>query len=177
MISDWPHAPVHKLTEKGAYMVTCGTYKKKNYLDDPNRLDFFQETLFTLAEEFNWQLQAWAILSNHYHFVAISPDNPVTLKSYLSKLHSVTARRLNECDDSSGRRVWYQYYDTHITYEKSYFARLNYVHKNPVHHNVAKMAANYKWCSAFWFTQHSNSTFRKTVESFKIDTVNVYDDY
>lgn len=28
-MSDWPHAPVHKLKEKGTYMVTAGTYKKQ----------------------------------------------------------------------------------------------------------------------------------------------------
>jgi hypothetical protein len=27
-MSDWPHSPVYRLAEAGAYMVTCGTYLK-----------------------------------------------------------------------------------------------------------------------------------------------------
>jgi len=28
---NWPHAPLHRLTEKGTYMVTAGTYRKDHF--------------------------------------------------------------------------------------------------------------------------------------------------
>ncbi len=73
--SAWHHAPVHWLEEQGIYMVTAGTLQKKPFFRTPNRLDLLQERLFTYAQEFGWQLQAWAVFSNHYHFVAASPEN------------------------------------------------------------------------------------------------------
>ena len=176
-MSDWPHAPVHRLEEKGTYMVTCGTYQKKHYLTDSGRLNLVQDKLFELTNEYEWKLQAWAILSNHYHFIAISPEDVKSLKTMISRLHTETAKELNHQDDALKRRVWYQYYDSRITYQKSYLARLNYVHQNPVKHGIAKNASDYQWCSACWFEQTANSAFKKTVESFKVDKLNVYDDF
>ncbi|MEI7852059.1 MAG: transposase [Kiritimatiellales bacterium] len=158
-------------------MVTCGTYQKCHHLNTASRLTFVQETLFETAEEFGWHLQAWAILSNHYHFIAASPANPEPLSKMLSKLHTVTAIRINKEDNCPGRKIWYQYFDSHITYQNSYFARLRYVHYNPVHHTVAHNAENYPWCSAAWFSRSAGSAFYKTIQGFKTDAVNVTDPY
>ena len=116
-------------------------------------------------------------MSNHYHFVAVTPDEPKSLRDLVAKLHAQTARRLNEWDRTPGRRVWYQFYDSHITYERSYFARLKYVHENPVHHGLIAAASNYRWCSAAWFEREAGSAFQKTIASFRIDQVNVMDPY
>jgi hypothetical protein len=56
--SDWPHAPAHRLGEKGAYMVTAGAYNKYPFLNSPGRLDLALNLLFNCALEFGWQLQA-----------------------------------------------------------------------------------------------------------------------
>jgi hypothetical protein len=89
-MNDWPHAPIHRVSEQGAYMVTCGTYLKTHHLHSPDRLDLVRCRLFEYAQEFGWDLQAWAILSNHYHFVALSPENAMSLATMLSKLHTKT---------------------------------------------------------------------------------------
>ena len=111
-MTNWPHAPLHHLVEQGAYMVTCGTYLKQHHLNSSERLNFFRDLLFICSQEFGWQLQAWAILSNHYHWVGISPDNPGSLKKLVSKLHTLSARQLNQWDSTPGRKVWFQYYDS-----------------------------------------------------------------
>jgi putative transposase len=116
-------------------------------------------------------------MSNHYHFIASSPPDAATLKIMLSHLHTVSARELNLRDGSPGRRVWYNYYDSRITYQTSWLARLKYVHNNPVHHDVVKNAELYEWCSAAWFTHAASNAFVKTVHALKIDRVRVYDEY
>ena len=77
---NWPHAPKHWLFEPGTYMVTAGTFHKLPHLSTPERLDFFGERLFTCSAEFGWQLRAWSVLSNHYHFVAVSPPDSRTMR-------------------------------------------------------------------------------------------------
>jgi putative transposase len=54
---------------------------------------------------------------------------------------------------------------------------LKYVHNNPVHHGVVPVAENYNWCSAGWFNKHAVPAFRRTIESFKIDNLKVFDDF
>lgn len=83
---------------------------------------------------------------------------------------------LNELDDAPGRMVWYRCWDTHITHEKSYLARLAYVHKNPAKHLDVE-PENYPFCSAHWFMTLADRSFYETVMSFKVDRVNVIDDF
>ena len=158
-------------------MVTAGTYLKLPHLNSAERLDLFLQSLFDCSAEFRWDLRAWAILANHYHFVAVSPTEANTLRKFLGKLHMQTAKQLNTWDNTLGRRVWFQYWDSHITFERSYLARLNYVHHNPVHHGIAAVAEDYKWCSASWFAHNASSAFVKTVNGLKIDKINVPDDF
>ena len=66
---------------------------------------------------------------------------------------------------------------TALTFEKSYLARLNYVHQNPVKHRLVRRAADYRWCSAAWFERTATVAQVKTIYSFKIDRVKVEDDY
>ena len=112
------------------------------------RLDFFQDCLFKCASEFGWNLRAWAVLANHYHFVAASPPDPRTLRKFLGKLQMQTAKQLNHWDNTPGRKVWFQFWESHITLERSYLARLNYVHHNPARHGIVPLADNYKWCGS-----------------------------
>jgi putative transposase len=113
-MNDWPHSPPHRLSEQGAYMVTCGTYEKAHFLNTSERLNMLRGLFFGCLEEAGWILHAWALLSNHYHFIASSPADPSSLRRALSKLHTLSARELNRQDDRPGRKVWFQYFDTHI---------------------------------------------------------------
>jgi putative transposase len=176
-MKNWPHAPKHWLFEPGVYMVTAGTYQKIPHLNSPARRDFFLESLFAYAGEFQWSLRAWAVPANHYHFIALSPPDPKTLRKFIGKLHMKTAQELNRQDASPGRKVWFQFWDSHITFEKSYLARLHYVHSNPVKHGVAELAENYRWCSAAWFARNASPAFVQTVKSFKTDQLAVPDDF
>jgi putative transposase len=174
---DWPHAPVHRLESEGTYIVTAGTYRKECFFNSSERLQLVHDALLTLAGEFGWQLQAWAALANHYHFVAISPNSAASMREFLGKLHMTTAKELNRMDGMAGRRVWFQYWDSQITYERSYLARLQYVHTNPVHHGIVRVATEYPYCSARWFERTAVESFRKMVSSFKTDRIKVVDDF
>lgn len=156
-------------------MVTGATYLKRHVLTNPSRLSFFNDMLFELARRHEWMLQAWAIFSNHYHFVAYSPEDPRTLRPFISTLHTLSAREFNRLDGTPGRRVCYQYYDSKITYQRSYMARLRYVHENPVHHGLVRDAARYPWCSAAWFERHASRAMQRTIQSFRVDRIGVFD--
>ncbi len=75
--------------------------------------------------------------------------------------------RLNRADNAPGRRVMYEFWDTHLTFEKSWLARLNYVHQNAVKHGLVPVANQYPWCSAPWFESNVRSSFVKSVYSFQ----------
>jgi len=174
----WPHAPPHFLIGNGTFMVTGSTYQKFLYFNSRKRLRFLHNLLHTTAEENGWLMEAWAIMGNHYHWVGKSPQSGAeNLGAWTGKVHRESAMFLNELDKTPGRKVWHNYRETRLTFEKSYFARLHYVIENPVKHGLVKIAADYPWCSAAWFSQHSSLAFQKTVASFRIDQVKIEDDF
>jgi putative transposase len=174
---DWPHAPVHRLSEHGIYFVTAGTLHKKRLFDTPAKLDLLERMLLSLAKKCVWQIEAWAVLVNHYHIIARGAPDSAPMQEFLRELHSRSAIELNRMDGVEGRTVWHNFRDTRLTYQYSYLARLNYVHRNAVKHGLVPVANQYPWCSAAWFERTASPAQVKTIYKFKTDEVNVEDDF
>jgi putative transposase len=180
MIDDsnfWHHRPVHVFEPNTMYLITAGTLHKRHFFHHSTRLQLLQSALFEVIDAYGWKLQAWAVFSNHYHFIAQSPVDARVLRPMIQRLHSQTARQVNRLDGTRGRKVWFQYWDTCLTYEKSYYARLNYVHNNPVKHQLVSAAWRYPFCSAAWFKDNAEPSYRRKVESFRYDQVKIKDDF
>jgi putative transposase len=64
-------------------------------------------------------------------------------RRFVRHLHRELALRLNRIDTTPGRRVMYEFWDTHLTFEKSWLARLNYVNQNVVKHGLVSLANQY----------------------------------
>ena len=176
-VKDWPHAPVHRLDSPGIYMVTGGTFHKQHFFKTAAALDLVENTLLTLSKRYEWNLEAWSVFVNHYHFIARGYPEAAALDRFVKHLHAETARKLNEVEHYEGREVWHNFWDTKLTYERSYFARLNYVHQNPVRHGLVTLANQYQWCSASWFERTASPASVKTIYSFKTDKLKIADDY
>ena len=168
---------MHRLSEHGTYIVTAGTYQKEHWFKGADRLDMLESGLLRVMKNSGWRLEAWAIFSNHYHFVAHAEAGATPLGTAIKQLHGATAREVNRRDGAAGRTVWHNFWDTELTFEKSYLARLNYVHQNPVKHGLAAVACQYRWCSAAWFERTATRAQVDTIYRFKIDKLNVQDDY
>lgn len=172
----WPHAPTHHISDKGTYLVTAGTYYRKSHFNSCQRLSYLESELLSKAVQYGWQLEAWAVFSNHYHFVAHNTgDDPDSLTAFLTHLHADTARELNAQDASPKRKLWYNFRESKLTFQKSYLARLNYVHQNAVWHKLVPLASLYRWCSAAWFERTASLAQVRTIYSFKTDRVKVDD--
>ena len=176
----WPHAPEHRLSERGTYFVTASTYLRSHHFAGKTRLAVLHRGLLKVAANFGWQLEAWAVFSNHYHFVAHSPadeDSAKNLSRMLGLLHEKTARWINRLDSARNRKVWHNFRETRLTYEKSYLARLNYTHQNPVKHGLVPVANQYPWCSARWFERTATPAQIKTIYRFKTSQLKLPDDF
>ncbi len=176
----WPHAPTHQLAQGGTFIVTAGTYLKAHHFRGAARLRVLHRGLLTVAREFGWRLEAWAVFSNHYHFVGHSPsDQPdaTNLSGMLNELHTKTATWINRLDKEPGRQVWHNFWETRLTYPKSYLARLNYVHQNAVKHGLVAVANAYPWCSAAWFERTASVAMVKTIYRFKTERLDVLDEF
>jgi putative transposase len=176
----WPHAPLHQLSTRGTYFVTASTHLKAHHFRRRERLRVLHRGLHKVAQDFGWRLEAWSVFSNHYHFIGHSPEqapDASNLADMLSVLHVKTSGWVNRLDHTSGRQVWFNFRETRLTFQRSYLARLNYVHQNPVRHGLVPVANQYPWCSAAWFERTASPAMVKSIYRFKTDQLQVADDF
>lgn len=173
----WPHRPPHFFVPYTMYMVTASTLYKQRLFHDDQRRTLLHDSLLEVAQAFDWKLQAWAVFSNHYHFIGQSPSDATTLRRLIQRLHSQTSRLLNRMDGMQGRQVWFQFWDTCLTNERSYYARLNYVHNNAVKHGLVQQASQYPYCSAAWFQANANRNMQTLIEQTPYDSITIDDEY
>ena len=177
----WPHAPVHQLSESGTFIVTAGTYRKEHFYSGRKRVKGLHGGLLKYAAIHGWQLEAWAVFPNHYHFVAHSPegteDGAQSLSTFLADFHQHASSWVNGLDGQQGRKVWHNFWETRLTYQKSYLARLNYVHQNAVKHGLVPVANQYPWCSAPWFERTATDAQVNTIYSVKTNRLKILDDF
>jgi len=171
------HRPAHRFQPHGAYIVTAGIYGKRHILSASELKSAVCANMAALAEQYGWQLQAWSVWSNHYHFVALAPEDATTLKALTRTLHSQTAIAANRLHRTPGRRVWYQYWDSCIDSDRAYYERLKYVHLNPLKHGWEDEPEAYPFCSYGWFLDGAESATRKRVASAREENVQIYDDF
>jgi len=176
-IKDWPHAPIHRIDSDGIYMVTGATLHKEHFFTSSEKLSLLERELLSLAKQYQWQLEAWAAFVNHYHLVARGCPDASRLDDFLKHLHSNAARQVNQLDDTAGRQVWYNFWDSKLTFQRSYLARLNYVHQNAVKHGLVRVANQYPWCSASWIERTASPAAAKTIYNFKPEKLKIADDY
>ncbi len=171
------HTPPHLFRPNAHYILTAATYHKNLYFHTPDRKSILLQTLLSEGERTGWRFEAWAILPNHYHFIAQAPNDAATLSKLLQAVHSKTAIALNRLDHTPGRKVWYQYWDTCIADDNAYHARLKYVHENLAKHGLTQDAFTYPWCSMHWFQETAQSEHRKQVLESTPDALNIPDNF
>ena len=175
--TDWHHAPPHRFIAGSTYMITGGTLYKQHFFAKGQSLKILETLLFETAKSFGWTLEAWALLSDHYHLIAIAEEAARELSRWIQRLHSLSSEAINGIDGCRGRQVWYQYWDKCLTFEASYWARLNYVTNNPVKHGLVDTALNYPFCSATSIELWWPSAMRRKLKSFKYDQIKERDDF
>ena len=76
----YPHNPPHYFVPNAMYMVTGAILHNQHLLIENRRKELVLHTLLECAALLGWNLQAWSILNNHYHFIAEAPENAIEFK-------------------------------------------------------------------------------------------------
>jgi putative transposase len=119
------------------------------------------------------------ILDNHYH-ILIKSKKGKDIPELFRKIHSKSAVLLNKMiADKEGKhtKVWYNYWDTCIREEESYYKRLNYIHINPVKHKYVEKLEDYKFSSYNYYAERSNDWINNILREYPVDNVDVEDDF
>jgi len=174
----YAHTPPHLYRAGAKYFITASTYRKTRFFDDAAK-EKLLSSLFKACENHGWKLEDWVILDNHYHIMLDAPEGALNLSELVAEYHKFTAMIIKKDTQEAvtSKRIFNNYWDTCITYEKSYYARLNYLYNNPVKHGYVPHAQDYKWGS-FYFRYRSDYKYiEKLIKEFPCDKISINDDF
>ena len=172
------HNPPHLFVSGASYMITASTYQKRPHIHSDERKTQWTKALRFVLDKEGWLLVAGVVLSNHYHLLLRAPDTGAQrLSAMIASLHRFTARQWNAADHTPGRSVWWNYWDTCLTNEASYFARVNYIHYNPVKHGLVSRPELYPFSTYRMWLESWEPQLRHIEQGYPFDVVSAYDDF
>jgi putative transposase len=154
---EYPHNPPHLFRAGATYFVTASTLAHHALMGDPRRRQECFESWRFAADRSHWSMVAWVILTDHYHLLLVAPEESGDIARLAGSVHQHTSREWNREDRARGRQVWWNFWDTCITYERSFYARINYIHWNPVKHGLVDRPEDYPFSSYRTFLEDSES--------------------
>jgi putative transposase len=177
ILKKYKYNPSHLFLDETYYMITTGTYKKIHHLkrDEDKKLLF--EIITEFCDEFEWRLEEWVILNNHYHLMAKSRKG-TDLPKLFGKIHRRSAYLLKRKNKVSALRFWWNYWDTCVRDERDFYSRINYIFCNPVKHGYVTNIEDYVWSSFRDFLRKNGSEMiRRQFQKYRFENLKVEDDF
>ena len=143
------HSPPHWTSDRtNRYHITAACYEHKPVIGaSPLRMQAFACNLLSTLGSHTSSIHAWAVLPNHYHALVTTTEVQALLGS-LGRLHGRTSFEWNGKDQCRGRQVWCQAAETAMKSNGHFWATMNYVHHNPVHHCYSSKWQEWPFSSA-----------------------------
>ena len=143
------HSPPHRPNYGHLHFLVSATcYEHAHHIGlSPQRMDGFSATLLELLQQHTARTVAWCVLPNHYHALVAAP-NILKLLHELGRFHGRTSHAWNGEESTRGRQVFHRATERFMRSERHFFATVNYVHNNPVHHGYVLLWTEWAWSSA-----------------------------
>ena len=140
-----PHRPNHGHLR---FHLTAACYEHAPHIGhSAARLDDFSTALVNVLTAHSRQVYAWCVLPNHYHALVEAPDILILLRE-LGRHHGRTSHAWNGEQNTRGRKVFFRAVERAMRSDRHFWASLNYVHHNPVHHGYVVRWTDWPWSSA-----------------------------
>ena len=147
----WHRPPHLEFLGPVTFIITAACYEHSSIIGrNSERMAEFERTILAACAEADGRIFAWCILPNHYHLL-VRTDNIKQLRKEIGKVHGRTARYWNQEDERQGRQVWFNFFDRDMKSDRHFWASLNYIHNNSVHHGYVAKWREWPFSSAHYF--------------------------
>jgi putative transposase len=96
-------------------------------------METFCGTLLGVLQSRHALVHAWCVLPNHYHLL-IEKREILAVLADLGRMHGRLSFAWNGEEETRGRQVWCGAAERYMRNDAHFWATMNYVHHNPVHH-------------------------------------------
>lgn len=126
------------------HVTSRGDRREDIYLDDTDRSTWL-DALAQVCGRFNWEVQAYCLMSNHYHLMVQTPD--ANLAAGMRQLNGVYTQRVNRRHGRVGHVFQGRYKAVMVDAEAFQLELARYVVLNPVRAGMVADAADWAWSS------------------------------
>jgi putative transposase len=143
------HSPPHRASEHFHYHVTAACHEHRAHIGlSLERMEAFSRDLLAVSKnDAQEYVVVWCVMPNHYHLL-LATANILEFLARLGKLHGRTSFTWNGEERTRGRKVRFNAVERALRSERHYWATVNYVHHNPVHHRYVKKWEDWPFSSA-----------------------------
>lgn len=132
-----PHYPPHLYLNNQIYFITARTVNQELFFHAHHKKLLLQRVIQEAKTKLKISFYAWAILANHYHLLFKLPQGK-DLPNFVHTINGKSAFLLNKLDKIQQRKIWFNYWDHCIRNEVDFWKHFNYIHHQPVKHNLYK---------------------------------------
>lgn len=140
------HSPPHFDSEIDCqYILTAACYEHLPILGGSmERMAECEEEMLNICGQFSSEIYAWCVLPNHYH-ILLKTNRMKDLRGEIGKFNGRSSHKWNGEDGRRGRKVWHNCFERKMRSTRHYYASLNYVLNNAVHHGYAERWQDWPW--------------------------------
>lgn len=143
------HSPPHfDAATECQFILTATCYEHKKVIGGSlERMTECEKKILEICHKYEAEIYAWCVLPNHYHLL-LKTDHTKEIRIDLGKFHGRSSYQWNLEDKERGRKVWHNCFERKMKSERHYFASLNYVLNNAVHHGYVDRWEDWIWSNA-----------------------------
>ncbi len=141
-----PRAPRFVVPGFPHHITQRGNYRQSVFVSDGDR-HFFLRRLHERAQQYEIDVLAWCLMSNHFHLIAI-PQREDSFALGLGALLSEYSLRMNALRGEIRGHAWQSRYYSCVLKRRHLWMALRYVELNPVRANIVEQPGQYAWSSA-----------------------------
>jgi putative transposase len=130
------------------YLISAACYEHQHIIGKScERMNECEQQILEACEKLSLEIYAWCILPNHFH-ILLKTSEIKMLRKEIGLFNGRTSFKWNGEDNARGRTVWRNCFERKIKSERHFFASLNYVLNNAVHHGYVEFWQDWIWSSA-----------------------------
>ncbi len=127
------------------YHVLNRIRRGEKVFEGKNDYNAFIDLLKELVEDFNVNIAAYCLLSNHYHLLVQTPD--ANISRSMRHLNGVYTQRFNRMHLCDGQLFRGRYKSIIVDGDSYLLELLRYIHRNPLEAEIVEKLNKYTWSS------------------------------
>ncbi|MBK5241222.1 transposase [Clostridium sp.] len=141
--------------EGAVYHIYQRGNNKEFIFEDDNIKTFILKYLKEYNKKFDYELLAYVIMDNHYHFLI--KTNKTDISTIMFFINNLLGKYVNEKLDRTGHAFDSRYKCKLVETDAYLIWLLRYIHRNPVKAHICNDINEYRWSSHYFYNNYVKS--------------------